>query len=373
MSDTSIEKIVALFPIQTVKPIIGEPTFESLNELTSDIKANASSIPTTRGGGDLGHLILTVSPAIYLTLSNNDVFNVPPNPGTLFVVPGGNPTGAQIAEAVRAHTEGLREYNLYRNTDRAIKQQVIGAVDNTYIRALKHRQTGFANVTTLQLLTHLLTTYGRITPYQLEENDKRFKKPFDPNQPFETLVEQIDDATDYAIAGGSPYTVSQIVSNAYNLVFNTGMFPEACREWRLKPEADKTWETFKTDFAVAHIDLRNLRHTSQTGGYQQANQLMEVFATETADAFLNLATATAADRDSIRTLTTAIEALTKQVALQGEENRTLRAHLGNKTTTSQKDPEKKRNKNNNYCWTHGHDCHDTHTSATCKTPGKDTS
>ena len=72
MSDTSIEKIVALFPIQTVKPIIGEPTYESLHELTTDIKANASSIPTTRGGGDLGHLILTVTPAVHLPFENKD-------------------------------------------------------------------------------------------------------------------------------------------------------------------------------------------------------------------------------------------------------------------------------------------------------------
>jgi hypothetical protein len=33
---------------------------------------------------------------------------------------------------------------------------------------------------------------------------------------------------DYADAGDNAYTANQVVSNAYTLVFNTGMFPEAC-------------------------------------------------------------------------------------------------------------------------------------------------
>jgi hypothetical protein len=61
---------------------------------------------------------------------------------------------------------------------------------------------------------------------------------------------------DYADAGDNAYTANQVVSNAYTLVFNTGMFPEACQDWRKLPAIDKTWATFKIDFAEAYRDFR---------------------------------------------------------------------------------------------------------------------
>ena len=67
------------------------------------------------------------------------------------------------------------------------------------------------------------------------------RKAYDPNQPVETFYSQTEDAMDYADAGRSTYTAAQIITNAYSLISNTGMFPESCRKWRRKPEADKTW------------------------------------------------------------------------------------------------------------------------------------
>jgi hypothetical protein len=48
----------------------------------------------------------------------------------------------------------------------------------------------------------------------VEANDNRFKGAYDPGQPFETLVQQIDEAQDFAEATGQPYSPAQLVSNA---------------------------------------------------------------------------------------------------------------------------------------------------------------
>jgi hypothetical protein len=115
-------------------------------------------------------------------------------------------------------------------------------------------------------------------------SNTRFRAKWDPNQPFEMLVEQIEDAIDFATAGQTPYTDKQVVDNAYTLVFSTGLFPEACREWRRTAADDKTWTNFKTLFYTAHDDLREQQtHTAQGGGYHQANQAMENFCLETAE------------------------------------------------------------------------------------------
>jgi hypothetical protein len=43
------------------------------------------------------------------------------------------------------------------------------------------------------MLTHLYTSYGRLTPADLQDNNTRFRKPYDPNQPIEALFDQIEE------------------------------------------------------------------------------------------------------------------------------------------------------------------------------------
>jgi hypothetical protein len=139
-------------------------------------------------------------------------------------------------------------------------------VDDIYVRTLRNTHTGYAMVTTLQILTHLYTTYGKLTPMAMQENDRHFCNPYNPAEPFEMMVQQIEEAQDFAAAGNQAYTAQQIVSNAYSLIHNTGMFIDACCEWRRHPDNEKTWTNFKTHFAQAHTELGELTHTSQAGG-----------------------------------------------------------------------------------------------------------
>ena len=187
---TSVDKITESFPQPTVTAIIGEPTFESSTELTRSLKANAASAGTELGGGELGHLALTVSDVEYETLAPNTPFAAPANPGPVYIA-AANLTGPVMLEQEREHKELLRIWNLYQNTDKALKRQLLASIDPVYIRSLKNRHTGFASVRTLTILTHLFTTYGKISPHDLEMNNTRFRMKWDPNQPFEMLVEQI--------------------------------------------------------------------------------------------------------------------------------------------------------------------------------------
>jgi hypothetical protein len=44
-----------------------------------------------------------------------------------------------------------------------------------------------------------------IAPTELTKNYERLNAPYDPNQPIETLFQQIQDARAFAVAGGQPY------------------------------------------------------------------------------------------------------------------------------------------------------------------------
>ena len=46
-------------------------------------------------------------------------------------------------------------------------------------------------------------------------------EPYDPNQPIEVLIDQIEDEIDYADAGNAAFTPRKIVNTGCNLVFDT--------------------------------------------------------------------------------------------------------------------------------------------------------
>jgi hypothetical protein len=98
---------------------------------------------------------------------------------------------------------------------------ILEAFDDAYLNALSDEVVGYANCTSLDLLTHLLTFYAMIAPTELTQNYERLNTPYDPNQPIETLFQQIQDARAFAVAGGQPYGAAMIVNLAYTLVFNT--------------------------------------------------------------------------------------------------------------------------------------------------------
>jgi hypothetical protein len=138
---------------------------------------------------------------------------------------------------------------------------IIESFNDAYLNALSDEIVGYANCTSLQLLTHHLTYCAMIAPTEITQNCERLNTPYDPNQPIETLFEQIQDARAFAVSGGQPYGAAMIVNVAYTLVSNRGLFPDACRAWQSRAIAATTWAQFKIDFATAH---HKFRLTNQT-------------------------------------------------------------------------------------------------------------
>ena len=77
------------------------------------------------------------------------------------------------------------------------------------------------------------------------------KADWDPNQPFELLIDQVERSVDYADAGGDPHSATTILNIAYNQMFKTGIYFLECKDWNTKPTADKTWANFKEHFSAA--------------------------------------------------------------------------------------------------------------------------
>jgi hypothetical protein len=172
-----------------------------------------------------------------------------------------------------------------------------------------------------------------IAPTEITQNYERLNTPYDPNQLIETLFQQIQEARAFTVAGGQPYGAAMIVNVAYTLVFNTGLFPDACRAWQSRAIAAKTWAQFKIDFATAHREFRLTNQTAQQDGFHSANMMIEQgrddSMQETAEAIAQLATATASYRSTVATLTTTNAKLVNQL----EAAHALIAQLKSKIAT----------------------------------------
>ena len=366
---TTIDKIVDSFPFQTIDPVVGTPTYQTISEVHLKLNSNAASVHSNLGDGAVGLIYLTLSPAVYNTLSAT-VFLAPVNPGASAVVPAGS-TATQISELHYAHTISKTVFHEYDRTDKAFRQQLLSAIDEHYVRALRNKYIGYGNLSTRAILDHLYSTYANILASDLQENNSKLRAPYDANQPIETLTDQVENAVEYAASGNTPYTPEQVVSVAYQLVFQTGLFVDDCKTWRRKDHGDKIWTNFKVFFATAHQEWRESQVTTTGAGFQTANAV--VYQKDTVDAIANLATATASDCASVAALTATNSTLTTEltscqaklvVALQAftkltTHNAELRRHQA--SSQPRLDPT-----NSHYCWTHGFKC--DHPGFRCPAP-----
>ena len=134
---TAIDKIMDGFPLPTIPPIVGTPTYNTIAEVNLKLNSNSASVQSNLGCGTLGLLQLTVSPAVYNTLSVTN-FVVPVNPGSAPITPA-NSTGTQITKLCYAFDTVAAIFNEYDRTNKALRQILLTTVDEMFIRSLQHK------------------------------------------------------------------------------------------------------------------------------------------------------------------------------------------------------------------------------------------
>ena len=310
-----VDDIVAEFPIKSIPPIQGEPNYESINEIIQVLYANAASLATTYGGGRHGHIGLIMKPAIYATLSETP-YATPIDPGPLPTFPVDRTyTAAERQQLRDHHAEDRRLYDNNTNMDQAHKGLLLEAIEDIFVQELRNRYTGYLSVSTRNILDHLLRRYGKITAANLDHNKKQMDDPYNPSEPIDNYFKRIDNAVQFASNGDIPFTQKQIMQTAYHAIFATGLYVDACKIWRNKPEHNKTWTALKTYFAQEYHDLReHNRITAHQTGYHSENTAELHSANVTmgiTDALDNLALATTNNRTIIAQLTEANAVLTR--------------------------------------------------------------
>jgi hypothetical protein len=241
-------------------------------------------------------------------------------------------TAAQFSAARHVWEEDFQTYRTCTSVQQALKKQIISVFDPMYLEILNDNMVGYANISARDMVDHLFEKYGNITAVNLEINFEHMRRAWDPHQTVETLFKQIRDCADYSEAGGVPIGPSQQINVGYPKIFATGHFMSACCRWNEKPAAEKTWTHFKSHFAAAHRQHKQMQgESTANAGYHSANATMtqngDQMAESSIDALAILATATASDRGVVAALTQENSRLAKQLEEISSELRELKALL----------------------------------------------
>jgi len=131
---------------------------------------NTTIIKTTiiNHGDTYDHVAYMISKAAYCMLTNNNTFNwaYPVDPGSYSLHITNQTTDIQWAKHEATHKIRREDYENYLSIKEALKDKMIEAADETWLKALKRPIIGFATCTAYYMLNHLWTHVMMVEIYQ---------------------------------------------------------------------------------------------------------------------------------------------------------------------------------------------------------------
>ena len=79
---------------------------------------------------------------------------------------------------------------------------------------------------------------------------KSLQEPLDMSQLIGVFFKLIYDGVRYSRKVKIPYTPDQVLQMSYHTLILSGIYSDAFKYWLRKLSAEKTWENFKTFFAL---------------------------------------------------------------------------------------------------------------------------
>ena len=115
----------------TLRKVTGNPTYNELQSLYKQFKANAASVTSTLGGFRQVHLGLVTNAITYVYIAPDNPFVRSVNPASL----GDNNTGiaAKIAENLGSHNLSITHFHQANHDERTMVNQIQEALDNTVL------------------------------------------------------------------------------------------------------------------------------------------------------------------------------------------------------------------------------------------------
>ena len=174
-------------PTPILPNIVREPTRESLIKIHRLIGGNADSVASNLGGGQHGHLVLTMTVEDYLYQTGH-VFVPQQNPVDYPPMMG---TAQEQALGIEKFSKKQALFQRCTTIDGSIKNKIYTAVQQVFLSSIMYKLEGFVQLVSLDMLQHIFWSSGEIDESELEGNYVKMMRPYDPLEPLPCLFNQL--------------------------------------------------------------------------------------------------------------------------------------------------------------------------------------
>jgi hypothetical protein len=325
-SAPSADSIRAGFVFTSLDPIVGEPTYQTLDLAHTQCIRNATTITSRLGGGGHGHAGLVEFPDVYL-LRTAHHFNRPVYPGEAPAYPIGA-TDQEREDLLLTWQQHTKAYLTCQRVEQILLSMLENAVQDTYLTGIHDPAHGFGARSIIDVFQYLFRTYGQIGPDKILANQQKLTQPVDPNQPMAILFKQIEDCQKFAAAGQVAITPQQVLKAAETLILQTGKYVSAYRKWISLDPVHKTYHNFKLRMNQEYQLQNTMTTTARDAGYHHANAAINPDdETSLASAAHKFAAASASDRAAFEQLTSTNGVLNEQLANMALQNQQIQQQM----------------------------------------------
>ena len=136
--------------------------------------------------------------------------------------PGEYPQRIGRAQEQSPRTEKLRQnqalFRKYTAVDGALKNQIVTVVEPVFQSPLVDQLSGFGQVPSLIMIQHLISIYGDINRIDLGENAVKMMGPYNPAEPLDLLIEQLEKGREFTRSGGQTISDAMMMSKGITLL-----------------------------------------------------------------------------------------------------------------------------------------------------------
>ena len=273
--------VTAIIATCSMDKIIGHPNYTTWALLKQQCAKAASSVKTSKWGGNTGHLALVLNEVQFRSATNDVNATVdrqvcPPN------VPAALQNNSNLLTRTRLAKENAQdkdEYWTQEAVDAAIVERITAElIDKVYVEELEDQYTGFSTSTIKTILAHIRTEWCVITTQEKATAAEKFRMPWDFVTHITKYARDLDKLQLICTDLGAEAADSTKVQTYILSMYACEVFEDReMQEWENRLEADKTWANAKTYFVP--LWKMKSRHAnakeSRRGGFESGNSLHE--------------------------------------------------------------------------------------------------
>ena len=270
------KKAIAL---ETVTRIIGEPTKQDVEKLEEELAEIAVKFQTGTftGGDEFGHMCLVVSQEKYRTIINDNAwtYTEPVKPQAFDETLTNAATDLAQKKRIAQHTRKIEEYELFKGVLVGLRERILYAVDEQYLRPLKATLLGYARVTPRQMIQHLLDNCV-VGTLDLDRMKEDLNEPWQGEDHINEYIRKLNDRREKLQDAGVNVSENQMTIKFVKQMYRCGHFDELdLTAWEKKTAANKTYANAQAYFTEKYKEKMSFRKaTARQMGY--ANQATEM-------------------------------------------------------------------------------------------------